>query len=35
VDVRVEQVWTMREQPDRELPVIETYVARVVEPASP
>jgi len=28
-EMRVEQTWTMREQPDRDLPVIESYVARV------
>lgn len=32
-DVRVEQVWTLREQADRDLPVIETYVAHLVGPA--
>lgn len=31
VDVLVEQVWTLREQADRDLPVIETYVARVAD----
>jgi hypothetical protein len=30
-DVRVEQTWTMREQADRDLPVIETYVAKLAE----
>lgn len=34
-DVRVEQTWTMREQADRDLPVIETYLAKLAEFPSP
>lgn len=30
-EVRVDQTWTLREQADRDLPVIETYVARVAD----
>lgn len=34
-EVRVEQTWTLREQADRDLPVIETYVARVADARVP
>ncbi|MEI6719202.1 MAG: hypothetical protein WCO67_00420 [Betaproteobacteria bacterium] len=34
-EMRIEQIWTMREQPDRDLPVIEGYVARVPDTGAP
>ena len=34
-EVRVDQTWSLREQADRDLPVIETYVARVVDARVP